>query len=148
MDSLILLGLHSKRMKPEFGVTKKTWTCIKKNLNSALIPAATTYGRHEGGRARHRGWAHWNCRGVVGRCATGCPRSTRATRAPRAYSTARLASLRDSQVGPRRSRHTRRADKPTCTPTNNTTAVPARPRDCVRGLLRVERLCGRSIVWR
>ena len=57
-------------------------------------------------------------------------------------------SLRDSQVGPRRSRHTRRADKPTCTPTNNTTAVPARPRDGVRGLLRAERLCGRSIVWR
>ena len=39
--------------------------------------------RHEGGRARHRGWARWNRRCVVGRCATGCPRSTRAPRPPR-----------------------------------------------------------------
>ena len=59
--------------------------------------------RHEGGRARHRGWAHWNRSGVVVRCATGCPRSSRVPRAPRAYSTGRsranLLSLeRDSQV--------------------------------------------------
>ena len=48
----------------------------KKNLNSALIPAATTYGRHEGGCARHRGWVRWNLRGVVSRCARGFIRST------------------------------------------------------------------------
>ena len=50
--------------------------------------------RHEGGRARHRGWARWNRRGVVGRCATGFPRSSSAPRAPRAYSTARLCTGR------------------------------------------------------
>ena len=37
---------------------------------------------HKGGRARPRGYARWNRRRVVSRCASGVPRSRRAPRAP------------------------------------------------------------------
>jgi len=56
-------------------------------------PFFHTNVRHEGGRARPCGWARWNRRRVVSRCASDFPLSTRAPRAPRACSTGPRASL-------------------------------------------------------